>query len=345
MRRLLSVRISIALAASFGAVVPAQADVTIREATRVEGAGVLRMANMSGTSETTISGSRARMASDMKMESRMVRMFARGMGPTADIILLDEDKAYELDVKKKQYREVSLAERRTRMTQAAEQASQAQPPIGGVDQSQCEWLEPRADVKRTGEMGNIAGFDAERITINATQSCRDRKTGSVCDFSLLLDQWVAPRFEAAGELTKFYTSYAQKMGMDAAAAQGGAQRAESMFSRYQGVWTQVAARMRDVKGYPVKSSFAMAVGGPQCQGGGGQAAQSGDSAAPGGIAGRLAGALMNRNKPAESAPAATPSGLVPLLTVHSEIISVSGESAPAGAFDVPADYEKVAVPN
>jgi hypothetical protein len=345
MHRPSAIHVSFVLGAFFGAGVTAQADVTIREATRVEGAGVMRMANMSGTSETTISGNRARMAADMKMESRMVRMFARGMGPTADIILLDEDKAYELDVKKKQYREVSLAERRAQMAQATEQAAKAQPPIGGVDQSQCEWLEPRADVKRTGEKGNFAGFDAERVTINATQSCRDRNTGSVCDFTLMLDQWVAPKFAASDELTKFYTSYAQKMGLDAAAAQGG-QRAESMFSRYKGVWSQVAAKMRDVKGYPVKSSFAMAVGGPQCKSGEAQAAQSGESpSAGGGIAGRLAGALMNRNKPAEGPPAATPAGLVPLLTVHSEIVSVSGDSAPAGTFDVPADYKKVAAAN
>ncbi len=38
-----------------------------------------------------------------------------------------------------------------------------------------------------------------------------------------------------------------------------------MFSRYQGLWSEVSNKMRDVKGYPVKLSFGLGVGGPQCQ--------------------------------------------------------------------------------
>ncbi len=76
------------------------------------------------------------------------------------------------------------------------QASQQQ-ATSGVDDSQCEWSEPKAEVKRTGEKAMLAGYQAERVTVIATQSCKDKESDQVCDFGLVLDQWVAPRFEAS----------------------------------------------------------------------------------------------------------------------------------------------------
>lgn len=341
------------LASVFGAfiglallVIPAaQADVTLKEKTSVE--GMMRMMNMNGTTTTTISGRKARIESDMEMENRMVRMLARGaVGPTAEIVRLDEDKAFDLRLKKKEYTEESISARSARLKQVMQQASSAQPPVGGVDESQCDWQPAKADVKRSGETANVAGFDAERVTVTASQACKDRKTGSVCEFSLQLDQWVAPKFVGGEDAKAFYMAYAQQMGLD---AQSGMQRAETMFGRYKGVWTEVAAKMRDIKGYPVRSSFGLAVGGPQCQSNSNQAQANGGGSADGGggIAGRLVGSLLNRKKSSDSAggaPApAAPNGFVPLMTVHSELVSVSNDAVAGSAFEVPADFKKVAV--
>jgi hypothetical protein len=320
----------------------AHADVTIEERTSVEGLGMLRMANMSGTSITTVSGDRARMESDMQMQSRMTRMLTRGVGPSADIIRLSDDKVYELDLKKKQYSETSLAARRAQMQAALEQSSKAQPPIAGVDESQCEWSAPKANVERTGQKASIAGLDAEQVKITASQSCTDKKSGAVCDFGLLLDQWMAPQFAGGEEARAFFAGYAQKMGLDAAHSKEAARRAESLFGRYQGIWTEIATKMRDVKGYPVKSSFALAVGGPQCQSST-PSASSSPAAGGGGIAGRIAGSILNRKKQAEPAAAAPVqvNGMVPLLTVTSELVSVQTRAPDPGAFEVPADFRKV----
>jgi hypothetical protein len=330
------------------AIPTAQADVTLTEKTSVEGAGMLRMGNMNGTTTTSISGHKARIESDMEMQSRMVRMLAHGaLGPTAQIVRLDEDKAFDLKLKKKEYTEESISARSARLKQAMQQASSSQPPVGGVDESQCDWQEPKADVKRTGETANVAGFDAERVTVTASQACRDRKTGSVCEFSLLLDQWVSPKFAGGDDAQAFYTAYAQQMGVD---AQSGMQRAETMFGRYKGVWAEVASKMRDIKGYPVRSSFGLAIGGPQCQSNSGQAQANGGGSAEGGgsIAAKIAGSIFNRKKSNDSAgggaqaPAA-PNGFLPLITVRSELVSVSNDAVPASAFEVPADFKQIAV--
>ena len=339
----------------------AMADVTLSERVNIEGTGVLSMANMSGTTTTTISGDKARMESDLQMQSRMVRMFAR-MGPTADIVRLDQDKVLQLDLKKKQYSEFTFEQRRAQMQAAMEQSHKAQPPVAGVNESDCEWTDPKADVKRTGERSNIAGMSAERVTITASQGCRDKKTGSVCEFGLLLDEWISPEFIGGDTARKFYTAYGQKMGLDAAFARDGAQRAETLFKRYKGIWSEVATKMKDVKGYPIKSSFALAVGGPQCQStqqstqtaqNGGDSSTPSSSPAPtdaAGVANKIVGSIFNRKRAAQQAqtdqsaaaqPAMTVNGMVPLLTVTSELISVSQDAAPPSAFEPPADFKKV----
>ena len=76
----------------------AQADVTMQEHMSLSGAGMMKMANMSGTTSTTISKDRARTESNMTFESAMMRTFARGAGgPHVEIVRLDQDKIYSLD--------------------------------------------------------------------------------------------------------------------------------------------------------------------------------------------------------------------------------------------------------
>jgi hypothetical protein len=332
------------------------ADITLEERLSVEGAGLMRMANMTGTTKTTIAGDRSRIESDLQMQSRLVRMVARGVGgPTADIVRLDEGKVYQLDLKKKQYTESTFEEMRAKLEAAQRQAQQQAQQAGGqttptpLDESECEWSEPKAEVKRTGEKAQFAGYDSERLMILASQSCRNKKTGAVCDVALSLDQWLAPNFSGGADALQFQRAYAQKMGYDAAVSQDLAERAKSMFGRYQGVWTQVAEKTRDVKGYPVKTSFAFAVGGPQCQDSQQPEGGTDESSArtPSGVAGQIVGSIFGRKKAQDSATAPTtsaasslPPGMVPLITMTSELTSASTAPATPGTFDVPADFKK-----
>jgi hypothetical protein len=333
--------------ATFGV---AQADVTLKERIAVEGQGMMSMANMSGTSTTAISGKRSRTDNDLQMESKLVRMFARGAGQTSEIVRLDDDKVYEINNAKKTYAESSLTERRAQLQKALDQAKQQQekqPSPTGMDESECEWSDPTAEVDRTGQKATIAGFSAEQVTLVTKQSCKNRKTGAVCDVALYLDEWVAPGFDAGDEVTKYRVAYAQQMGV----MNGGrevTERAEALFSRYKSAWAKVVDKMRDIKGYPVKTSFAMGFGGPQCQSAGSntQTADSGTaSPSPGGLAGQIAGSLFKRKKKAqpEETQSATPAapGMIMPLKVTSELLSVSKDSLGAGAFDPPAGFKKV----
>jgi hypothetical protein len=334
----------------------ASADITLEERIGLEGTGAMRLANMSGTAVTKISGLRARTDSDMAMQSGLVRMFAHG-GPTAQIVKLEDDKVYELQLKKKRYTEASLADTRAQMQKALEQQRQAQAQqqqtSTGVDESQCDWQPPKVDVKRTGERSAIAGFDAERVVVSAVQSCKVKNSAEVCDFGIALDQWVAPTFEGGQEAIAYQRAFAEKMGLaSSSSSQDMSERAEAMFGRYKDLWSELATQLRDVKGYPVKSTFGFGVGGPQCKDTGqGQAAGTSTApTTPGAIAGQIGsaiGGLFNKKKKEEPTAAAAPptatlpNGLIPLFTLTSELLSVSHASLAADTFEVPADFEKV----
>lgn len=332
----------------------AQADVTMQEQMSLSGSGMMKMANMTGTTTTVISGDRARTESAMRFESAMMRTFAGGMGDHVEIVRLGEDKIFSLNPKKKTYTETTFAEQRAKMQEAMDamnksQASQQQ-ATSGVDESECEWSEPRSELKRTGERALIAGFQAERISITATQSCKSKKDPTqVCDFGLAFDQWLAPGFEASNEAQNYQRAYAEKLGLGTASQRDFAERAQSMFGRYKGIWAELGKRMAeiDAKGYAVKSGFSLGVGGPQCQNT--QAVQEqGGPQSPPSIGGALGGALggMFKKKQQEPQPqAAAPpptmaGGLMPLMGMTTELISISRDAAPPQAFEVPTDYKK-----
>jgi hypothetical protein len=232
-----------------------------------------------------------------------------------------------------------------------------------IDQSKCKWLPPKVAINKTGEKAQFAGYDAERVTITASQPCEDPDTGSICEVALVLDQWTAAGFVESAEVRKFYSAYAAKMGMDPSNAEDVSQRAKALFSQYKGIWTEVASKMQGVKGYPVRRSFTLALGGAQCKDSNAQQTQPGQSpsAQAGGsptdaIAGALAGSfggMFHKNKsdsdapvtppPPAVAPAAVPAGDVALMTVTSQLTSVSTSAASANAFMVPAGFKMLEV--
>ena len=64
-------------------------------------------------------GERSRRDSDLHMQSKVVRFLARNaVGPTAEIVLLDADKMYTLNINKKEYTETSFEDFRNQMQKA-----------------------------------------------------------------------------------------------------------------------------------------------------------------------------------------------------------------------------------
>jgi hypothetical protein len=348
-----------ALAGTFGiATAIVQADVTVTNSTSVQGLGGTNFADSTGTTTTMISGDKSRTVTETKMQSKLVGFLARNaVGPTAEIVLLGDDKIYHLNIGKKQYTETSFEQMRSQIQQAQDKMSanadnrQQQP--AAVDQSKCTWLPAQVSVNKTGEKAQVAGYDAERTIVTATQPCQNKDDGSICDITLVLDMWTAAGFAQSPEVRKFYADYASRMGFDQASLQDSSQKAKALFGQYQGIWTEVSGKMQSIKGYPVKNGFTMAMGGTQCKDPKAQQSQSssGDSSSSGGggLAGAVAGGLgglfhkksdSDAPPPPAAPPVPLPPGEVALMTVTSQLVSVSTDSISPDAFAVPADFKK-----
>ena len=125
-------------------------------------------------------------------------------------------------------------------------------------------------------------------------------------------------------MIRYQQAYAEKLGITASGSKDFAERAEAMFGRYEGIWKEVAVKMQDLKGYPLRQSFALGVGGAQCQAkeqqsaasqGGGTATPSVGGAIMQGALGGLGG-MFGRKKGAEKGQEPRPlRGLRPRRTV------------------------------
>lgn len=332
----------------------ARADVTIEQ--RMSVSGPVRLANMTGTTITSISGDRSRTQTQLRMDSALMRTLARGAGESIEIVSLGEDRIWSVDPARKTYTETTFTAQRAALQKNIEamreaQASQQQ-GASGVDESSCEWLPPESDVKRTGAQQSIAGYRAEQIVVTGSQACRDRQTSQTCQFTLTLDQWIAPDFSEAEETLDFQRAYAEKLGLSAGASRDVAEQAEAMFGRYEGIWKAIGSSMQEVDGYPVKTSFALAVGGPECEtarSAGTQETRPSVGALAQGALGGLGGLLnrgrRNQQPEPQEETAAAPSGsdsMVNLMTITSELVSVRTDPVPAEHFQVPTGFRQVA---
>jgi len=172
------------------------------------------------------------------------------------------------------------------------------------DTSKCEMSPPRVDVKQPGTHATFAGHDAQLTQIALTNSCTNKTTGDVCEFTFTLDSWLTQdQIAGLDDQKAFMRAYQAKLGIDPSdpATQ---KQMRQFLAPYADVLKQVSAKSDELKGYPLKTVLRIAYGGEHCAavknqpaGGGGnvvtdagQAAGDAAAASAAGAAGSAAGA-------------------------------------------------------
>ena len=246
---LLAVAVSLALAA------PAFADVTLKEKT--VSTGVAGFGN--GTSERTIviAGDKSRSDEQFTYTGRF-KTLAGGGKPksSADIVRLDRDLAWQLDVQKHEYTELSIAELRELMEKGM---ANGQAGAAGPEGKRGKDVEMtyKVDVQRTGKKDKVNGFDAENVIVTITATSKDASTGeSGGSYTMKMDLWLSAQVPGQAEVAAFYRRYAEKMGFDP--------QVQNQFAglarQYGDAMKQAAAKLKDLKGYPVRSTVTVSFG-------------------------------------------------------------------------------------
>lgn len=156
---------------------------------------------------------------------------------TGQIIDLDEEKIYELDMKGKSYKVTTFAEMRRRMEEARERAAKAprepsEPSPARQQQGQPE-MEIDFSMKESGQKKNINGFDCREVVMTIVTRQKGKTLEEAGGMVMTSNMWLAPKIAAMKEIAEFDLRYAQKMS--SGFFPGGAEQMAAMAAMYPGM--------------------------------------------------------------------------------------------------------------
>lgn len=282
---------------------------------------------------------------------------------TGQIIDLDEEKIYELDIKGKSYKVTTFAEMRRRMEEARERAAKAprepsEPAPARQQQGEQPQMEIDFAIKESGLKKNINGFDCREVVMTITTRQKGKTLEEAGGMVMTSNLWLTPKIPAMKEIGEFDLRYAQKMSSVFFA--GGAEQMAAMSAMYPG--------MKDMMGRFQKENVSMdgtailtvttmeTVAGPQ------QAAQQEkqqaqqtrqtQDEAPGnitsvrGLGGMLGRKIAKRKAESDAPPAPTgsaaaggPKNRAVLMSTNHELVRVSTSLA-ASDLSIPAGFKE-----
>lgn len=222
---------------------------------------------------------------------------------TGRIIDLAEEKVYDIDYRKKEYRVTTFAELRKRWQDAQEKAKK------DVDDMKAdEKPDPRQDgkqyevsfdVKQTGQTKTVAGHNAREVIVTVTMHEKGKKLEEGGGLVMTNDMWIAPKIAQMDEIMAFDLKFAKAIYGDMMPTIDAAQMSMLLASypSFKEMSEKMAAEAKKLDGTLLASSSTLeAVK---------SAEQMAASAAPpasasqGGIAGRLAARMMPKPKSGE----------------------------------------------
>lgn len=215
---------------------------------------------------------------------------------TGQIVDLTEEKVYDIDFRKKEYRVTTFAQLREQVKKAQADAEKAAKDMPAEDKDQLEQsgkeVEITVDVKDTGATKTIAGHSARQVILTVAAFEKGKTLEEGGGMVLTNDIWVGPRIAALNEVTQFDMKYFNAVYGDSLASMGDQFASlAAMYPSLQKMTAQMAEKMKALDGTPlltvqktetVKSAAAMAQ----------------QPAAPsGGLGGALARRMMGNKKP------------------------------------------------
>ncbi len=249
---------------------PAHADVTVAQKTSMSLAGL----NIDVNSTERTSDTKQR--NDSTVECHGFLAFFCHDVESGHIVRLDKQLEWQLQPQKKSYTErpFPTPEQRAAAQKAIEdemeelkkcplpQSPNASP--SAPDTSNCQLSSPVVNVTATDEHATIVGHDARKTQVVMSQTCTDTQTGDVCEIDYGFETWLTTDvIPGTGERNAFARKYLAAQGLDPNDPR--LQRTMQQFmAPYAAQLKQLQGKAGDLKGYPLRTTFYMAFGGPHC---------------------------------------------------------------------------------
>ena len=261
----------------------------------------------------------------------------RGTPQTGKIIDLAEEKVYDLDMKRKEYRVTTFAELRKQWQDAQAKAEKDvksqkgdQPASDPTQAQPGQQYEVNASVKETGQSKTIAGHNAREVVVTITLHEKGKTLEAGGGLELTSSLWLAPKIAALDEIqafdVKFMTAIYGNMLVGADPAQMSMLLAQ--YPSFKELSDKMSGEMKKLQGTPLASTTVL------------EAVQSPDDAAAsapqdkptgGGLMGRLASRMGP--KPAASDARAK------VFTATDEVLSID-TTVTADDTAIPAGFKE-----
>jgi hypothetical protein len=259
---------ALAVAAAAMTWAAARADVIIQQQTSFDVAFI--KAHGTSTQSTTLD--KQRNDTDTHCEGAMSMLC--GNMQSAEIVRLDKDLRWSLDLKKQEYRELpfpTAAQRQAAEAQAREMMEKMQQcpatrtsTAAGPDTSKCEMSPPVWNVKATDTHQSFAGHDSRLTQVSLTQSCRNKDSGDTCDTIIALDTWLTQDpIDGLDQSKAFGAAYRHKLGLDDA-NELVQERMRGFLAAYADSLKQLGSKTAALQGYPLKTTVRILYGGEHC---------------------------------------------------------------------------------
>jgi hypothetical protein len=249
---------------------PARADVTVGQKTSMNLAGI--NVDIDATERTT--ADKQRIDSTVQCHG-FLSLFCHDV-EGGRIVRLDKQLEWQLEPKKKLYTEhpfptaAQRAAAQKELEAAMEEMKKCPMPQSqnvsqrGPDTSQCQLSSPVLNVTPTDVHATIAGHDTHKTNIVLSQTCTDAKTGDVCEIDYGFEAWLTgDTIPGADERTAFTKKYLAAQGLDPNSPQL-QHTVQQFMAPYADQLQELRGKAADLKGYPLRTTFYMAFGGPHC---------------------------------------------------------------------------------
>lgn len=137
---------------------------------------------------------------------------------TGQIIDLSEEKIYEVDYKKKEYKVTTFEELRQRMREAKERAEkdaareeQREEKPEKEKQQPAKEYEMDFNAKETGQTKQIAGYDTRQVIMTVTVREKGKPIDESGGMVVTSDTWLGPEIASLEELRTFDRKYYEKL--------------------------------------------------------------------------------------------------------------------------------------
>lgn len=329
-KRLAIPALSLTIALSAGTFL--HADVKKEEKSLVTFTGLLgRMANLfGGKSAKEGVVSTVAVSGDRKMTANETR---------GEIVDLNEEKVYEIDMRRKTYTVTTFDEMRRRMADMEAKAKEdaAKAPKDEQPQNQGKELDVDFDVKNTGEKKSINGFDTSQVVVTVTVREKGKKLEDGGGLVMTADNWMTKSVPALKEISDFDMRYYKALAGPQLAVD--AQQLATALAMMPGLKEAFARMQRaGLEGTAISSTMAVesVKSAEQVKQQEQSSAGSGGSV-PNSVGGAIGGLMRRRAQ--QNQQNNPPSARSTFMTINNEVLKIA-TSATAADVAMPAGFKE-----